>query len=1282
MSDVFSNTVSGLLTKMTNIDNDIRFMAINDLLNEIDKYPKVSLSPQIEKEMVKSLLKLLTDKNSEVQNITAKCLGKVMKNLSKDEQIKIASHLCSLLVNETEEYRDIAGISLKMIIAELPINSAISTSIIDQIVPKLLQQLNDDDGRMIQVDTLDILSDLLNKFGYVFLSKPDVLNSIQNTLKKLLNNTRLAIRKRANNAIGSLASVISNDMFNDMISFIHNELNNTSDVDYLKSLISCIGTLCRSNSTFFEPHINTLFPFLLKYSKDSDEELSETCIKTIEILALRCPIPVTDRLNEIVNLSNELIKYDPNYVEENDVDSSNYMDESNEGDEDNDFYDEMGSADEFDDVSDLEYSDDDDVSWKVRCASAKLIATLIQTKPESLPKYYNEIAPVLISRLNEREDSVYVEILNTLIILIKKTNSFELNKNAMECQNSPKEQLYSLVDTICKTLSRQIVTKAITSRQIIYELLNEMLKAKCNLSDYLDSFIGSIEQIFVTPQLIGSGRNLISSNLKLEALSFIKELFNSHSPESLSKYYEIIISILQRSANDSFYKITCESFVILSKLIVFLRPITYNEDTKSYDIANVDESHSAYFNSIYKIIMDHLVISDTDKEVKENCISCLGVLLNHVGDQIPVDELNNKALPLILERLRNELTRIVTLKTLNDIIHSPLLVIDNDQSRGINLTSIISDTIIESTNLLHQSQRQYRVVSLKYLESVMNKYKDKLSYDLYSLVMNEVKHIFSNSESDLHILQDSLNCLTSVIQNCNKVYVENSGSIKEIICNIIKTNCNVVDSGSGQEALLNCVRAISSIDNAEDNRNFYSLLIRNISSSQLNDDKMIKQTYSVLATCIAVICINNINECPDMTENFVKCINNNSSKDDFVYLSLLCLGEIGSKIDLYNYYKDVHINIHNIFSSDNDERKHAAAFALGNITLGNIKVYVPYLVECINNGNEDKRFVLLALKETINKYIKSDALKNGQEFPYIQEIWNLLFNLCENATENSIKSIIAECIGKFSLSSPSLLLPDLQNRINSTNNTIRSTVITAIRYTFTEQKNPNYDEILQTMIFDFLKLIGDPDLELRRITLSALNSATYNKPDLIRDCISDLLPLLYEQTHINTALIHIVEMGPFKHQVDDGLEIRKGAYDCMYTLLNNRPNYLDLFVFIKYVLAGLRDPNNEIRILSHLIIQKLCIIAPNIISQRLEDMVDPLKETLDKKTKKSDVKQERDKHMELIRSTLKTILKLSNLADSANYNKFNLFFKSIKSTDFKYIEVLQNLIIEMETSDK
>jgi len=57
---------------MKDNDNDIRFMAINDLLNELEKFQKISLSSGIEKEMVESLLNSLTDKNSEVQSITAK----------------------------------------------------------------------------------------------------------------------------------------------------------------------------------------------------------------------------------------------------------------------------------------------------------------------------------------------------------------------------------------------------------------------------------------------------------------------------------------------------------------------------------------------------------------------------------------------------------------------------------------------------------------------------------------------------------------------------------------------------------------------------------------------------------------------------------------------------------------------------------------------------------------------------------------------------------------------------------------------------------------------------------------------------------------------------------------------------------------------------------------------------------------------------------------------------------------------------------------------------------
>lgn len=50
-----------------------------------------------------------------------------------------------------------------------------------------------------------------------------------------------------------------------------------------------------------------------------------------------------------------------------------------------------------------------------------------------------------------------------------------------------------------------------------------------------------------------------------------------------------------------------------------------------------------------------------------------------------------------------------------------------------------------------------------------------------------------------------------------------------------------------------------------------------------------------------------------------------------------------------------------------------------------------------------------------------------------------------------------------------------------------------------------------------------------------------------------------------------VEMGPFKHTVDDGLDVRKAAFECMYTLLDGCLEGLDVLQFLDYVEEGLKD---------------------------------------------------------------------------------------------------------------
>ena len=68
-----------------------------------------------------------------------------------------------------------------------------------------------------------------------------------------------------------------------------------------------------------------------------------------------------------------------------------------------------------------------------------------------------------------------------------------------------------------------------------------------------------------------------------------------------------------------------------------------------------------------------------------------------------------------------------------------------------------------------------------------------------------------------------------------------------------------------------------------------------------------------------------------------------------------------------------------------------------------------------------------------------------------------------------------------------------------------------------------------------------------------------------------VLPQLYNETQKRKELIREVEMGPFKHEVDDGLDLRKAAFECMYTLLEKCIDRLDIFEFLSHVQDGLKD---------------------------------------------------------------------------------------------------------------
>ena len=71
--------------------------------------------------------------------------------------------------------------------------------------------------------------------------------------------------------------------------------------------------------------------------------------------------------------------------------------------------------------------------------------------------------------------------------------------------------------------------------------------------------------------------------------------------------------------------------------------------------------HTLYGEPLYKSILARLTASDQDQEVKECAIMCMGQLVAFLGSDSLKGQLGT-CLPLLLDRLRNDVTRLAAVK--------------------------------------------------------------------------------------------------------------------------------------------------------------------------------------------------------------------------------------------------------------------------------------------------------------------------------------------------------------------------------------------------------------------------------------------------------------------------------------------------------------------------------------------------------------------------------------------------------------------------------------------
>ena len=225
--------------------------------------------------------------------------------------------------------------------------------------------------------------------------------------------------------------------------------------------------------------------------------------------------------------------------------------------------------------------------------------------------------------------------------------------------------------------------------------------------------------------------------------------------------------------------------------------------------------------------------------------------------------------------------------------------------------------------------------------------------------------------------------------------------------------------------------------------------------------------------------------------------------------------------------------------------------------------------------------------------------------------------------------------------------------------------IQAIRYTLADS-DETFDTVLKTTLIDMLiTMLRDPELENSRLALTTLNSAAHNKPDLIIPNLGTLLPLVMKESIIKPELIHEIMMGPFKHKVDDGIEVRKvivpfspfqgehtncikqSAYETLYSLMEIAFSRINILDFYDRVIAGLQD-DHDIRALCNLMLTKLVLLDPDETARRLDAIASCFRAILSIKLKDNAVKQEIEKQEEASRSVLRVTLLLHSAIPGAS----------------------------------
>lgn len=768
------------------------------------------------------------------------------------------------------------------------------------------------------------------------------------------------------------------------------------------------------------------------------DELRETALVTLEALISSCNQQMQPYLINASNAALRFLKYDPNVAEiEDDEEMGGTQDDGSEDDDT-----EEPDLDEDDEFEDFEeeggYSDIDDMSWKVRRCAAKLLNSLIATYGRNRAledvTLYQKIAPALITRISrEREESVKLEVVSTLTALVHKTcegsvivtsNGFleavggSKNSRKRRRQDSdasmvdfepgvgtssaidspaipsspksgPQAELAHSVPLIVQSLAKTWKQASMPLRQASIVLLKSLALVRYGgLADHLQQIEDLIADALKTSSLSGtsaahSGAAVSAGTLQIETLGLISAIAETHLSDALLPFLIALVPGVVGAVNERNYKVSGEALGAVENIVKALTPPRVSGNASDV---------SMQLEELYDVVLARIIDTSADLEVRQRAIHVFGVILARTSGQKGTEYLSadrrSKGLSILVDRLRNETTRLSAVRAVDDIVVL--------SSRREDVTAEwINDVTLELGSNLRKADRALRGSCLEALRSIAMNSNTRSQMNSNTMVTLENALLPLLAAPDFHLLTPSLIIIAKLIPGNSESLVNEA--LISAICDIVKQPLvgNVLkallllvkvigDEGAGAPLMQNLLQKVGITGES-------SVVGRAIGTLVVHGGPHVGVTMESFST-----------ELSTATDESRKC------------LALAILGEIGLRMGPRCSLEPKAFIEH--FQSPSDHVRLAAATALGNAAAGSVKAYLPILLNGLDKSNPQSYLLLHSVRELLQhpEVVRPDLA------PSALKLWQALLIVSE---EEDNRAVGAECIGRLALIDPGSYIP-------------------------------------------------------------------------------------------------------------------------------------------------------------------------------------------------------------------------------------------------------------------